>query len=226
MRICVLCALLAFSARPALADGDVARGARAFNQCRACHSVEAGEHLTGPSLAHTFGHRAASVQGFQRYSEVLKKSGIEWNDKTLDTWLASPEKMVPGTSMTFPGIKDAQQRQDIVAYLRAVGEGNAPETAQGGHGMMGGRRLDLKTAPPEAQVTAVRHCGDTYTVQTADGKSEKVWEFNLRIKTDSSKLGPRPGHPVVIGAGMQGDRASLVFASPAEIGTAIEESCP
>ena len=54
----------------------------------------------------------------------------------------------------------------------------------------------------------------------------KCREFNLRFKTDSSKLGPRPGQPVAVGAGMQGDRASIVFASPKEISTAIAESCP
>jgi cytochrome c len=204
----------------AFAAGDAARGARAFNQCRACHSVEAGEHLTGPSLAHVLGRRAAGAEGFQRYSEALKKSGIQWNEKTLDEWLAGPEKMVPGTSMTFPGTKDPQQRQDVIAYLRAVDGGKAPQAARGR------AQLDLKAAPPEGQVTAVKHCGDTYTIDTADGRSQKIWEFNLRIKTDSSRLGPRPGHPVVVGAGMQGDRASLVFATPAEIGRTIRQSCP
>jgi cytochrome c len=215
------CSLLLFGfAGAAVAAGDAARGARAFSQCRACHSVEAGEHLTGPSLAHVLGRRAASAEGFQRYSDALRKAGIQWNEKTLDRWLASPEETVPGTSMTFPGIKDAQQRQDVIAYLRAVSEDKAAQPAARA------RRLDLKTAPPEGQVTGVMHCGDTYTVETADGKSQKIWEFNLRIKTDSSKLGPRPRHPVVVGAGMQGDRASLVFASPAEIGQTIRESCP
>ncbi len=214
----------------ALAAGDATRGARLFNQCRACHSVEAGEHLTGPSLAQAFGHRAASAEGFLRYSDALKKAGVEWNERTLDRWLADPQMMVPGTSMTFPGIRDAQQRQDVIAYLRAVAEGKAPQPGQGARGgmMMGmrARKLDLKTAPPEGQVRGVSHCGDTYTIQTADGKSQKIWEFNLRLKTDSSKLGPRPGHPVVVGAGMQGDRAALVFASPKEIGETIRESCP
>jgi len=65
-------------------------------------------------------------------------------------------------------------------------------------------------------------CGDTYTVETADGKKQRVWEFNLRFKTDSSKDGPLPGKPVIVGAGMQGDRASVVFAGPAEIGNFIK----
>jgi len=53
----------------------------------------------------------------------------------------------------------------------------------------------------------------------------RVWEFNLRLKTDASALGPPPGKPVIVGAGMQGDRASIVFSSPDEISSFIKESC-
>lgn len=128
-----------------------------------------------------------------------------WDEATLDRWLAAPEALVPGTSMTFLGVKDAQQRLDVIAYLHALAEGNAPQNAQARGGMrgMGGQRADLKTAPPEGQVKAVSHCGDTYTIDTADGTAQKIWEFNLRIKTDSSNLGPLPGQPVVIGSGMR-----------------------
>lgn len=88
------------------------------------------------------------------------------------------------------------------------------------------QKADLKTAPPAGQVRSIAHCADTYTVETADGKSDKVWEFNLRFKTDSSKLGPAPGKPVIVGAGMQGDRASIVFSSPKEISESIRQACP
>jgi cytochrome c len=219
-----LALMLLFAAPLAAAEGDAKRGAQLFAQCMACHSTRDGEHLTGPSLAHAWNHKAASAEGFQRYSDALKKSGVVWNAAALDKWLADPQALVPGTSMTFPGIKDAKARQDLIAYLRAVSEDKAPPSSQA-HGMMSNRRLDLKTAPPQAQVSAVRHCGDTYTIQTADGQSQKVWEFNLRLKTDSSKLGPLPGKPVLVGAGMQGDRASLVFASPGEISAFIKASC-
>jgi cytochrome c len=92
-------------------------------------------------------------------------------------------------------------------------------------GMMGGGKIDLKKAPLAGQVESIRYCGDAYTVRTADGKESKVWEFNLRFKTDSSNLGPPAGRPVVIGAGMQGDRASVVFAAPEEISRFIKRSC-
>jgi cytochrome c len=129
--------------------------------------------------------------------------------------------------MAFPGLKDAQARADVIAYLHAVSEGKAPAAKGGGMmgGMMGGGKIDLRKAPPAGQVTRLTHCKDTYTVTTADGRVEKVWEFNLRLKTDSSDLGPREGHPVAIGAGMQGDRASIVFAKPAEISPFIGAEC-
>jgi cytochrome c len=231
MRVPLFLALLAVSlAHPALGAADAKRGASLFRQCVACHSVEPGEHLTGPSLAHVWNHKGASVEGFQRYSDALKKKGLVWNEANLDKWLANPERFVPGTSMTFPGIKEAKDRQDVIAYLRAVAENKAPQVAQQrGGGMMMGmqpRKLDLKNAPAEGQVKSIKYCGDTYTVETADGKSQKIWEFNLRFKSDSSKLGPASGKPVVVGAGMQGDRASVVFASPKEFSEFVSASCP
>lgn len=208
--------------------GDAKRGAQVFRACAACHSVAPGEHMTGPSLAKAWNHKAGSAEGFARYSEAMKRLDAKWDERTLDKWLADPERFLPGTSMTFPGIKDAKARRDVIAYLKAVVEDKAPPAQSGGGGMMGMSRskADLSKAPAEAQVKSIRHCKDTYSVETADGKTEKIWEFNLRFKTDSSKLGPRPGQPVAVGAGMQGDRASIVFASPAEISTAIAESCP
>lgn len=207
--------LLALTAN-AFAAGDAKRGAQAFRACMACHSSVAGEHLTGPSLAHVFGHKAASGAGFLRYSEALKRSQLTWDAGSLDKWLANPAQLVPGTSMTFPGIKQRQAREDLIAYLKALDEGMVGMTRP---------RMELKSAPAAGQVRSITYCGDTYTVETADGKAEKIWEFNLRLKTDASKFGPEPGKPVVIGAGMQGDRASIVFASPGEISKTIRESC-
>ena len=217
-------------ATSAAAAGDPARGARVFGQCAACHSVRPAEHLTGPSLARVWGRKAGTEEGFRRYSEALKRFDVVWNDATLDKWLANPEAFVPGNNMTFPGLRDAKDREDIIAYLKAVAENRPPKAVQkgGGMGMMGmqSRRLDLHNAPTAGQVTSIRYCGDTYTIDSADGKSQKIWEFNLRLKTDSGKFGPAQGGPVVIGAGMQGDRASVVFASPKEISEMIKESCP
>ena len=201
-----------------------------FQQCVACHSVEPGRHLTGPSLAHAWGSKAGTAEGFRRYSEALLRSGIVWNQPSLDRWLTRPEAVVPGTAMAFGGMRDGRSREDVIAYLKAVSEGNAP-SASGGGGMMGGGMMggsqpaNLKQASPDAQVASLRYCRDTYTVKTANGKTHKVWEYNLRLKTDSSRQGPSAGKPVMTQSGMRGDRFSIVFASPRELGSFVKESC-
>jgi cytochrome c len=220
-----LAILVALPAFAAYAAGDANRGAKLFGQCMACHSVEPAEHQTGPSLAHIWNRKAGTILDFMRYSDALKGSGITWNEGALDKWLANPAQLVPGTTMTFAGIKDRQAREDVIAYLAAVDENKAPAAEGGGMMGMARKKPNLKEAPSTAQVRSIKHCGDTYTVETADGKSEKVWEFNLRFKTDSTNLGPVAGKPVMVGAGMQGDRASIVFASPKEISESIRQSC-
>jgi hypothetical protein len=62
-------------------------------------------------------------------------------------------------------------------------------------------------------------------VTTGDGKTHKIWEFNLLLKTDTSESGLHPGRPVIVGASMHGDRASIIFAEPLEISAAIERKC-
>jgi cytochrome c len=209
--------------------GDPVRGATIFQACAACHSTTPGEHMTGPSLANIWQRKAATVDGFSRYSDAIKRVDFFWSEEKLDQWLSNPARLIPDTSMTFPGLRDGKARQDVVAYLKAVAEGKAPAKEKRGGGTMmnmQSAKEDLKKAPPQGQVTAIGHCGDTYTVKTADGKINKIWEFNLRFKTDSSALGPRPGKPIIVGAGMQGDRASVVFAEPKEISAFIRAECP
>lgn len=207
-------------------EGDAARGAALFRQCVACHSLEPGIHLTGPSLARVWGRRAGTVDGFTRYSEPLARATVVWDAPTLDRWLEDSQVVVPGNLMTFPGLKDARARADLVAFLRVVAAGQAPPGSAGGRMMAGPTRPDLKTVGPERRVSAIRHCGDGYHVTTEDGRTVPFWEFNLRFKTDSSPHGPPPGRPALVPAGMQGDRASVVFASPEEISRTIEGKCP
>ncbi|MEO7812788.1 MAG: cytochrome c family protein [Usitatibacter sp.] len=215
-----LVAILALASNVAAGAGDADRGAKVFRACAACHSVERGAHLTGPSLAGLWGRKAGTAAGFTRYSDALKGSAAVWGEATLDRWLADPAGFIPGNAMTFPGMSRGGEREDVIAYLRAVSSGQAAAASR-----PRGDRIDLKKAPAQGRVASIRHCGDTYVVTTADGKVNKVWEFNLRFKTDSSALGPAPGKPVVVGAGMRGDRASIVFAAPDEISRFIKASC-
>ena len=108
-------------ARPVLAQ-DVAAGQRVFNQCRACHTIdEKGRNGVGPNLHGVIGRRAASVQGF-RYSKAMQEKGEQdwtWTEENLHPYLRNPKEVVPGTNMTFPGIRNEQQLNDVIAYIRS-----------------------------------------------------------------------------------------------------------
>jgi cytochrome c len=211
---------------PAHGEGDAARGQRVFAACAACHSLEPNRNMTGPSLAELWSRKAGSLPSFPRYSPALKSAGIVWDDKTLDDWIKDPQHLVPDNDMTFQGVKNDQQRADLLAFLKqATQPRNAPR--QGGPigGMMGGGVPNLKKLDTEDRVQKITYCGDTYRVITGDGKTHTFWERNLRLKTDSSEDGPQKGAPALVGAGMAGDRADVIFADPAEISASIVPKC-
>lgn len=212
------------------AEGSPQRGAMAYRACAACHSLEPGMHLTGPSLADLWGNKAASVADFPRYSKALKAQDFFWDETTLNAWLANPAGFVVGNQMTFRGIEDEKARQDLIAFLRlamapsgakaVVAQRLVPEALARGQ-----TPEDLSKAGPSEQVTAVRYCQNSYFVTTADGQEHSFWALNLRLKVDSSALGPKSGKPVLTGSGMQGDRASLVFSDPKQIGAFLQSKC-
>ena len=102
---------------PSVAAADTAPAA--FGQCRACHSVQPGQVLVGPSLAGVFGRKAGSVAGFA-YSDGVKGLGVTWDEASLDKWLTDPAKMAPGTKMGFAGYADAAQRKAVIDYLKTL----------------------------------------------------------------------------------------------------------
>jgi cytochrome c len=216
------------------ANEDSVRGQRSFGACAACHSLQPDRNMTGPSLAGLWDRKAGTLPSFSRYSPALKSSGIVWTDATLDKWLADPQQLAPGNTMTFPGIQDGRVRADLLAFLKdATQPGHGPpSTAEQGRsmgGMMGmmrgGAVPDLKKIASEDRVQAIRYCGDTYHVTTADGKTRDFWERNLRFKTDSGSEGPEKGAAALVGAGMMGDRADVIFAAPEEMSAIIAREC-
>ena len=207
------------------AEGDAARGGKQFRTCIACHSMSAGEHLTGPSLHGIFGRNAGTAPGFRRYSPALKSSGAVWDAETLDAWIADPARLVPNNWMAFAGLKDAQARADLITFLRTSAADAQAADKERAKSQTRPRLPDLKTAPPESIVKSIHYCADAYTIGTASGREVVVWEFNLRLKTDASARGPLKGQPVLLRAGMQGDRLSVIFSDPAEISAFIRKSC-
>jgi cytochrome c len=95
--------------------GDPTRGKAVFEKrCTGCHALEVDRE--GPRLAGVYGRKAGSVAGFT-YSAGLKKSGVTWDEATLEKWLSDPDRMVPDNNMSF-SVPKATERQDLIAYLK------------------------------------------------------------------------------------------------------------
>ena len=99
---------------------DAAKGQKIFQeQCSGCHSPLQGRNLAGPSLFKVVGRTAGKEPGFQ-YSAANRESEIIWTVQVLDKFLAGPQKMMPGTFMTFPGLAFNKDRKDVIAYLTTL----------------------------------------------------------------------------------------------------------
>ncbi len=97
--------------------GDPVKGKTDFITCQTCHAIEAGVNKIGPSLHAVVGRAAGSIAGYS-YSAANKNSGITWTPEKLFQYLESPQRVVPGTKMTFAGWSDPQKRADVIAYLK------------------------------------------------------------------------------------------------------------
>lgn len=105
----------------AAAAGDAEAGQKTFNQCKACHTVEAGKNRVGPSLYGVVGNEAGAVEGF-KYSKAMQESGITWTPENLDKYLADPKGFMPGNKMAFAGLKSAEDRANVIAFMQQHGE--------------------------------------------------------------------------------------------------------
>ncbi|WP_093281643.1 c-type cytochrome [Solimonas aquatica] len=122
------------------AAADAKRGEKLYTgRCGACHSI--ADNGAGPRHRGLFGCKAGTQAGFN-YSDALRKSGIVWDDQTLDRWLADPNKMVPGNSMAVQLASDPTDRADLIAWLRAAttGEGSCQRAGSAGQGQSAAHR--------------------------------------------------------------------------------------
>lgn len=109
------------AAAPAAVVGDAAAGQKAFAKCAACHTINGGgANGIGPNLVGIAGEAVATGRGGFAFSDALKGKGGKWDDATLDAWLTNPKGFAPGTKMTFAGITDAQERANLIAYLKSA----------------------------------------------------------------------------------------------------------
>jgi cytochrome c2 len=107
---------------PAAAQqGNAADGAEVFKKCRACHDVgPEAKNKVGPMLNDMVGRTAGTVPQFA-YSEANKTAGangLTWSEASLAKYLEDPRAFMPGTKMAFAGLKDPQDRNDLIAYLK------------------------------------------------------------------------------------------------------------
>lgn len=97
---------------------DLANGKKQFARCRSCHTLGEGQaEMTGPNLHGLFGRKAGTHGGYN-YSDALKAAGFTWDFERLDEWIENPREEIPGTKMSFAGLKDEEDRRDLIAWLK------------------------------------------------------------------------------------------------------------
>jgi cytochrome c2 len=120
LRSAVVAAGMFLTLVPQANAADPAAGKSVFSsQCSICHSPVSGKNMVGPSLFGIVGRKTALVSGFH-YSPANLAANLTWDEATLDKYLQSPRTIVPGTIMTYGGLKDDTKRADLIAYLATL----------------------------------------------------------------------------------------------------------
>ena len=127
MRVLLLLFLVSLPAVAEMPVGDAERGKLKFGPCRTCHYPEKGVgHNNGPSLWNIFNKRVGSQPGFEYYSDALTQADFVWTPALMNVWLADPQRFLPGNMMMSLGIEDAQDRADVIEYLKTFSEPETP----------------------------------------------------------------------------------------------------
>ena len=130
----LLVASLVLTVSPVSASGDATRGEQVFKKCRSCHQVgPSAKNSVGPVLNGIFGRRAGTVEGVTYSEDMIRtgQNGLHWDAENLDIYIENPTNLISRTRMQFGGVSDAQDRADVIAYLRTFSDSpsNIPEAA-------------------------------------------------------------------------------------------------
>ncbi len=148
-------------------QGDAVAGRQVFKKCQACHSLDPGKTILGPSLAGIVGRKSGAEPDFN-YSPAMKQAALTWDLATLDSYLMDPQKIVPGNRMPFPGLKTDHDRKDVIAFLAAPAPASVVPTAA-----KAAAPTASATAAPQVQSSNPAYLSDAkYTLRTgiAEGK--------------------------------------------------------
>jgi len=117
VNVCLTVTAVWLSAAVGARAADVAAGEKVFTKCMQCHHIGLGAtNFYGPVLNGLIGRKAGTVPGYD-YSAATRNSRIVWSYRTLSSYLKQPKHDVPGTEMTFPGLKDQKDIDDVIAYV-------------------------------------------------------------------------------------------------------------
>lgn len=184
--------------------GDADRGAGFWSQCKGCHEIGPDADIRiGPPLTGLFGRRAGSIAGF-KYSKSMARmgaDGLTWDWATLDAYVENPKALVSGTRMAYRGIKDAQNRADLIAFLRRYSDRpqdipEAPPTARMREVDLPAKVLGLKGDPAWGEYLA----SECQTCHQRDGSDQGIpsitpWpeeDFVIAMHAYKQKLRPHP----------------------------------
>jgi cytochrome c len=203
-----------------LASADVAAGATVFKKCAACHTTEkGGAAKIGPNLWNIVGGKHAHMEGFA-YSEAMKAlAGKEWTYEELNAFLASPKSHIPGTKMTFPGLKKVGDRAAVIAYLRTMADSPVPLPDQAAIDAANAA-AKAATGSAEAPAAATATATDAGAAATAEPATSGTTE------TAAAPAEPAAAEPTQQAAATGGgDIAALLATADVAQGKAAAKKC-
>ena len=119
MKSVTLFLVLTVFALAAFANGDPEKGEKTYRKCKSCHALSVGKNKGGPTLYGVYGSVAGKVEGFE-YSKAMASSDIIWDEEALNGFLENPKKYLPGTKMSFAGLKKKSHRENVIAYFKSL----------------------------------------------------------------------------------------------------------
>lgn len=162
------------------AAADLEKGEKLYRQCQGCHAI--GPNASngfGPHLNGVFDRLSGSVEGYAfspAYSKAVAQ-GLRWTDTTMDEFLAAPMEYIRGTRMAFPGISNADDRKELIAYLKLVGpDGVLPITQK----VKAQRELARASVRPLPADTTVPEHGVLHLGRIALGEEVEAWDIDIR----------------------------------------------